>query len=89
MAAVGPIGGEQVVLPYEPQYPPPTQLDAVPHPQPGPPLPVPFALKGRGHQVRPDLFQELGVREGGLGSAFAGGERSHWLPLGLARHIVR
>lgn len=89
VTAPAPIGGEQVVFPHEPQHPSAAYLDTVPHPQPGPHLPMPLALKRQGVQVHPDQFQECGVRERGFGSAFAGGEKSPWLPLGLARHIVR
>ena len=80
VAAPAPIGGEEVVLPHEPQHPTAANLDPVPHPQPGPHLAVTLALKRRGVQVRPDQFQEFGVREGGLRPPFAGWGQTHRLP---------
>jgi len=62
VTAPDPMGRKQLVFPHEPQHPPPAHLDAVPHPEPGPDLAVPLALKWGGRQVRPDQFQELGVR---------------------------
>jgi len=72
MAAPPPMGREEVVLPHEPQNPAAAYLDSVPHPEPGPHLAVSLALKRRSRQVRPDQFQEFGVREGGLRPPFAG-----------------
>ena len=54
VTAPAPLWGEQVVFPHEPQHPWAAYLETVPHPQPGPYLPVPLALKRRGVQVRPD-----------------------------------
>jgi hypothetical protein len=72
MAAPPPMGREEAVFPHEPQNPASAYLDSVPHPEPCPQLAVSLALKRRGHQVRPDQFQEFGVRESGLWPPFAG-----------------
>jgi hypothetical protein len=72
IASPSPEGREKIAFPHDPEHPPSPYLDAIPHPEPGPHFPVPFPLKRGGRQVRPDQFQELVIREDGLGPPFAG-----------------